>query len=42
MVAYRALKRRYRQFRKANDGRKPLFYEGREKWSPLPPEYSGG
>ena len=31
---YRALKRKYRQFRKANDGRKPLFYEGREKWSP--------
>ena len=39
---YRALKRKYREFRHANDGRKPLFYEGREKWSPLPPEYNGG
>ena len=39
---YRALKRKYRQFRKANDDRKPLFYEGREKWSPLPAEHNGG
>ena len=38
---YRALKRRYRQFREANNGQKPLFYEGREKWSPLPPEFNG-
>jgi hypothetical protein len=36
---YRALKRKYQHFRKANDGRKPLFYAGREKWSPLPREY---
>ena len=38
---YRALKRKYRQFRKANGDRKPLFYQGREKWSPLPAEYNG-
>jgi hypothetical protein len=38
---YRALKRRYRRFRQANGGRKPLFYQGREKWSPLPAEYKG-
>ena len=36
---YRALKRKYRQFRKANGERKPIFYQGREKWSPLPAEY---
>lgn len=38
---YRALKRKYRHFRKANEDRKPLFYRGREKWSPLPAEYRG-
>jgi hypothetical protein len=38
---YRALKRRYQQFRKAHGDRKPLFYQGREKWSPLPAEYKG-
>jgi hypothetical protein len=38
---YRALRRKYRRFRKANGDRKPLFYQGREKWSPLPAEYNG-
>jgi hypothetical protein len=38
---YRALRRKYRQFRKAHGGRKPLFYRGREQWSPLPAEFRG-
>jgi hypothetical protein len=33
------LRARYRAFRKAFPGRKPLFYDGRERWSPLPPEF---
>jgi hypothetical protein len=33
------LRARYRAFRAAFPGRKPLFYRGRERWSPLPPEF---
>jgi hypothetical protein len=39
---YRELKRRYRAFRAAHGERKPLYYRGREKWTPLPPEYRRG
>src|SRR5262245_30928029 len=30
---FRALKARYRLFREANPGRKPLYYTGRERWT---------
>lgn len=33
---YRVLKQRYRAYRAANDDRKPLYYRGREKWTPIP------
>jgi len=35
---YRELKRRYRAYRAANNDRKPLYYRGREKWTPIPEE----
>ena len=38
---YRQLKRWYREYRAAHDGRKPTRYRGREKWAPLPPEFGG-
>ena len=34
-----ALRARYRAFRARFPGRKPLFYAGRERWTPLPPEF---
>jgi hypothetical protein len=40
-VRYRQLKKWYRQYRENNDGRKPVEYKGREKWSPLPDEFTG-
>src|SRR4051812_47342316 len=36
------LRDRYRAFRAAFPGRKPLFYRGRDRWSPLPPEFEQG
>jgi hypothetical protein len=36
---YRKLKRWYREYRVANDGRKPVQYRGRDRWSPLPDEF---
>ena len=33
------LRARYRAFSRAFPGRKPLFYSGRERWSPLPSEF---
>jgi hypothetical protein len=36
---YRQLRRRYRAYRAANDGRKPIYYAGRESWEPLPEEF---
>jgi hypothetical protein len=38
---YRQLKKWYRQYRATNDDRKPVDYKGREKWSPLPEEFTG-
>src|SRR5207248_5600505 len=32
------LRRRYRDFR-ARYGRKPVYYQGRHRWMPLPPEF---
>jgi hypothetical protein len=36
---FRILRARYRKFRAANEGRKPLYYSGRERWTPLPREF---
>jgi hypothetical protein len=33
------LRARYRAFRAANPGKKPLFYRGRERWTPMPREF---
>jgi hypothetical protein len=33
------LRARYRAFREAFPGRKPVFYSGRERWTPLPLEF---
>ncbi len=33
---YRMLLRKYRAYRKAHNDRKPLYYRGRDKWTPLP------
>lgn len=33
------LRARYRAFRAAFPGRKPVFYRGRERWTPLPEEF---
>jgi hypothetical protein len=35
-----ALRARYRAFRARFPGRKPVFYRGRERWTPLPPEFA--
>jgi hypothetical protein len=31
-----ALRRRYAAFRQANADRKPLYYRGRDRWTPIP------
>jgi hypothetical protein len=33
------LRARYRAFRAANPGKKPLFYRGRDRWTPMPREF---
>jgi len=38
---YRMLLQRYRAYRAANNGRKPIYYRGRDKWTPLPEEFMG-
>ena len=37
---YRQLLRRYKAYRAAHDGRKPIYYRGRDKWEPLPREFT--
>ena len=34
-----ALRARYRAFRTAHDGRKPIYYRGRDRWTELPREF---
>lgn len=34
------LRRRYRAFRAANEGRKPIDYRGRERWTEIPEEFT--
>ena len=33
------MRARYRAFRAEFPGRKPVFYRGRERWTPLPEEF---
>ena len=33
---FRDFRRRYRAFKERHPDRKPLFYEGRDKWTPIP------
>jgi hypothetical protein len=35
------LRQRYAEFRKAHDDQKPVDYEGRERWTPIPREFLG-
>ena len=34
-----ALRKRYRAFRAANPGKKPVFYRGRDRWTELPSQF---
>lgn len=36
---FRRLKKWYREYRQTNGGRKPLYYDGRDKWTELPREF---
>jgi hypothetical protein len=36
---FRRLRDRYRAYRASNDGRKPLYYTGRERWTEIPQEF---
>lgn len=36
---YRFLLRKYQAYQAANNGRKPIYYRGKEKWEPLPKEF---
>jgi hypothetical protein len=36
---FRAFRRRYREFKQRYPDRKPLFYEGRRAWTPIPDEF---
>lgn len=36
---FRELRKRYREYRAANNGRKPIYYRGRERWTELPSEF---
>jgi hypothetical protein len=36
---FRAFRRRYRAFKKRYPDRKPLFYENRRQWTPIPKEF---
>ena len=36
---FRKFRRMYRDFKQAHPDRKPLFYEGRDRWTPIPAEF---
>jgi hypothetical protein len=36
---YRFLLKKYKAYKAANNGRKPIYYRGKEKWEPLPKEF---
>ena len=37
---YRMLKKKYREYREAHGGRKPIHYRGRERWTAIPEEFT--
>ena len=37
---FRRFRQRYRAFKESYPGRKPIFYEGRERWTEIPKEFS--
>jgi hypothetical protein len=39
---FRDFRTRYQAFKEQHPDRKPLFYEGREKWTPIPAEFLAG
>jgi hypothetical protein len=39
---YRQLKRWYREYRATHDDRKPIDYRGKEKWTPIPAQFTRG
>ena len=36
---FRDFRRRYRAFKEQHPDHKPLFYEGRDKWTPIPKQF---
>jgi hypothetical protein len=40
-VRYRWLLARYRKYRASHNGKKPLYYRGRERWTEIPAEFLG-
>jgi hypothetical protein len=36
---YLEMKKKYREYREANGGRKPLYYRGRNRWTSIPDEF---
>ena len=36
---YRQLLKRYKEYRRTHDDRKPIYYRGRDKWEPIPQEF---
>jgi hypothetical protein len=38
---FRWLLRRYKDYRRTHDDRKPIYYRGKDKWEPLPREFTG-
>ncbi len=36
---FREFRRRYREFKERHPDRKPLFYEGRNAWTPIPQHF---
>ncbi len=36
---YRRLLQRYKTYRATHDDRKPIYYKGRDRWEPIPPEF---
>jgi hypothetical protein len=36
---YRQLLKRYKEYRRTHDDRKPIYYRGRDRWEPIPQEF---
>ena len=36
---YRQLLKRYKEYRRTHNDRKPIYYRGRDKWEPIPKEF---